>query len=168
MRHHKLPVAFTAVAIVFSGSHAQGAPAARPTPAMVEAQIREWIAAYDSNDVARVLKADPRADGFGWRAVGVRSSKTPESERAQTLRKFFGGMDYYHVIPGELHTEVDGNIGLAWGFFTEDFRQKGRNPEKLRVRFTTTLKYDNGEWRTLLYHRDIQNFDGRGNYIPVQ
>ena len=160
-------VAAAAIALVCAGD-AAAAPAQTLTRAMVEAQIREWIAAYDSNDVDRVLKADPHADGFGWRVIGVRSSKTPESERAGALRKFFGGMDYYHVLANELHADVDSDIGLAWGFFTEDFKQKGRAPEKLRVRFTSTLKYENGQWRTLLYHRDIQSFDGRGNYIPIQ
>src|SRR5579871_3662781 len=112
MKTAELYAALAIVVASFPLSGAHGASAPTLTSAMVEAQVREWIAAYDANDVERVLKADPHADGFGWRVVGDRSSKTPESERGETLRRFFAGMDYYHVLPNELHASVDGNVGL--------------------------------------------------------
>jgi hypothetical protein len=84
------------------------------------------------------------------------------------LKAFLARADYYRMHLDEVYSDVDGNIGLAWGFYTEDFKLKGRSPEKVRVRFTFTYKYDQGTWQTLLYHRDIQKFDDKGRYVPGQ
>jgi ketosteroid isomerase-like protein len=143
-----------------------GAKAQPLTREMVETHVKEAIAAYDSNDVERIVKADPAAIGFGYRVLGARPSDA--SIWSNGLKAFIAGADYYRIQLDEMHTDVDGNIGLAWGFFTEDFKLKDRSPEKVRVRFTYTYKYDQGTWRTLLYHRDIQKFDERGRYVSGQ
>jgi ketosteroid isomerase-like protein len=137
------------------------------TKSMVEAHIREWIDAFASNSPAQVVKLDPPANGFGYRALEARSASMSVATWLNTNKEFFGGMDYYRVRLDKVQTEVEGDIGLAWGFFTEDFKRKGRSPEKVRVRFTTTLRYDRGNWKTLLYHRDIQGFDEKGSYVPI-
>ena len=50
----------------------------------------------------------------------------------------------------------------------EDFQHEGRPPERLRVRFTDTLRGgEDGEWKSLLGHRDIQHFGEDGRYLPV-
>jgi hypothetical protein len=82
------------------------------------------------------------------------------------LKVFFAGFEYYRVTFNEVQTDVDGNIGLAWGFYAEEFKRKAQDLEKVRVRFTITFKYQKGRWRTLLYHRDIQQFDDQGRYLP--
>jgi hypothetical protein len=74
-------------------------------------------------------------------------------------------MDYYRVELNDLQTKVDGNIGLAWGFYTEHFKRKGHAPEEIRIRFTRALRFDQGNWQTLLHHADIQQFDEKGNYL---
>ena len=75
-------------------------------------------------------------------------------------------LDYDRRNLDEIDTAVDGDIGMAWGFYTESFKIKGKEPEFVHARFTWTLKkYEKG-WRTILYHRDAQHFDDKGNYIP--
>src|SRR5262249_27457560 len=132
-----------------------------------ESHVKETIAAYDSHDVERTVKADPAAIGFGYRELNARPADT-SAAYSNAIKAFFARKDYYRIRLDDIQTDVDGNIGLAWGFYTEDFEQKGRKPEKVRVRFTFTYKYDQGTWRTLLYHRDIQKFDDKGRYVPGQ
>ena len=141
------------------------ATAQTPTPAMLENHIKAWVAAYTAHDAEGVARLDPPANGFGFRDLPFRASSRPMATYVDGLRTFFAGMDYYRIELNEVHAEVDGNIGLAWGYLTEDFKEKGRNPEKVRARFTTTLKYVGKGWRTMLYHRDIQEFDGQGRYL---
>ena len=128
----------------------------------VQAYIKSWVAAYTSHDTNAIVRLDPPTPGFGFRDLQPRSADRPYLD---ALKTFFASKEYYRVELNELHADVDGNVGLAWGFFTEDFKDKDRAPEKVRVRFTTTLKYDSGKWRPLLFHRDIQQFDPQGRYF---
>lgn len=162
IRHAAIVTAFFVLLVGPSG----GAMAQSLTREMVESRIKEVVAAYDSNDVERIIKVDPGAIGFGFRALNARPANTVAWSNG--LKEFLTRADYYRMHLDEVHTDVDGNVGLAWGFYTEDFKLKGRSPEKVRVRFTFTYKYDQGTWRTLLYHRDIQKFDDDGRYVPSQ
>jgi ketosteroid isomerase-like protein len=147
---------------------ATGSAIAQPlSPSMVESHLREWIAAWASNDPAKIVKVDPPIDGFGVRTLQARSDDTPEGTYLTIIKSFFTGLDYYRVELNQVQTKVDGNIGLAWGFCTERFKRKGHRPEVLRIRFTRTVKYDHGRWQTLLHHGDIQRFDEKGNYLPA-
>lgn len=76
-------------------------------------------------------------------------------------------MEYWRVHLDELHTSVVGNIGLAWGIHTEEFKEAGQPPGRVRVRFTNTLRWNGQQWENLLYHRDAQVFaDGGGSSRP--
>jgi ketosteroid isomerase-like protein len=75
-------------------------------------------------------------------------------------------MEYFRITEVDFEVSADGDIGLAWGFFTEEFQPRGGDPERVRVRFTLTARRDLfGEWRQLLYHRDAQPFDSDGRYL---
>ena len=66
----------------------------------------------------------------------------------------------------ELNIRVEGDLGLVWGFFVEDFKVKDRKPECVKGRFSMTLRYyEDKSWRILMGHRDIQKFDEQGMYI---
>jgi ketosteroid isomerase-like protein len=158
-------VVFIAAAISVLSTSTETAFAQTLTRAMLESHLKAWIAAYDAHDAEAVARLDPPANGYGFRDLPYRSSERPLSTYIDGLKTFFGSMEYYRMELNELHADVDGNIGLAWGFFTEDFKEKGRPPEKVRVRFTTTVKYDGNSWRTLLYHRDVQEFDAQARYL---
>ena len=161
----KRSTALVAVALLGSAISADAGfatAASVPTPQTVEAWVRAWVAAWTAHDAAELLRLDPPAPGFGYRDLQPRSGDRPLGD---ALRTFFAGMDYYRIDLNEIHTAVDGETGLAGGFLTEDFKEKGRAPEKLRVRFTQTLKYKPNGWRTLLFHRDVQPFDQQGKYL---
>jgi ketosteroid isomerase-like protein len=146
-------------------SSSGSAVAQTPTRSMVEAHIKAFVAAWASNDPEVIVRVDPPANGFGFRDLQPRQAERPLPAYKDALKAFFATKDYYRVELNELHTEVNGDVGLAWGFWTEEFNDKGQDPEKVRVRFTMTLKYDSNSWRTLLFHRDIQKFDERGRYL---
>ncbi len=135
------------------------------TASDVEQAIRANFAAWNSGDIVRIAESDPQA-GFGYRTRAPRAGLSKE-DRLAGVRRFLASMEYFRIELDEIHTAVDGDVGLAWGFFTEDFQVRGRAPEKVRVRFTTTLRRDKAGWRNLLYHRDAQPFDEKGNYIPT-
>lgn len=141
------------------------------TPSDVDQQVRASLAAWNAGDLDRIVDTPGLSNndgiGFGWRTKDPRVGESREYQ-LETIRPFFATVEYYRITDEEIHTAVDGNVGLAWGFFTEEFHVRGRAPEKVRVRFTTVLKREAGTWRQLLFHRDAQPFDDKGNYIPAQ
>jgi len=152
---------FLAAIFVLVGLSQSGA-AQTPTASMVERHIQAIAAAYTAHDSQAIARLDPAAPGFGFRTSQPRRADRPYID---ALNAFFANQDYYRIEINELTAEVDGDTAVAWGFWTEDFKEKNRSPEKVRVRFTFTLKYDGNRWRTLLYHRDSQKFDDKGAYL---
>ena len=133
----------------------------------VENWQRADISAWSSKDATRIVELEgPGGVGFGYRTTAARTFGTRE-EYLASIQQFFAAMERYRITQEEIHTAVDGDIGLAWGFFTEDFQIRGRAPEKVRVRFTVAIKREAGGWRQLVFHRDVQPFDEKGAYIPV-
>ena len=66
----------------------------------------------------------------------------------------------------EFHTATYGDVVVAWGFFTEDFKHHGRDPEVVKVRFSSTMmRGDDGRLKMIPAHRDIQPFGADGRYI---
>jgi len=103
--------------------------------------------------------------GYGYRSIMPRA-EIPIDMHVQFTQMFFDMMERYEMTLDELHVKVDGNIGLAWGFHSEDFQVKNQAPEKVKVRFSMTLKQDEEHgWRVVMGHRDIQPFEN-GMYIP--
>lgn len=139
------------------------------TPSDVEQQVRASLSVWNTRDPKTIVETPGpggnRGFGFGYRTRAPRADSR-EDELA-VIRGFLASAEYYRATLDEIHTAVDKDIGLAWGFFTEEFHVRGRAPEKVRVRFTTVLKREAGTWRQLLFHRDAQPFDDKGNYIPA-
>jgi len=154
----------------------QGPPSlVLPTKEDVAEEMRRKFAVFDSGNVDAILQ-NAQGAGFGYRTAAVRSMPWAGVDardvaargvdvRRQAIKQFLDSMEYYHTKFEELYTSVEGDIGLAWGIFVEEFKVKGRPPEKARVRFTETLKKEDVRWRTLLFHRDIQPFDEHGRYL---
>ena len=155
-------VALTVLATAVLLLSGESSRAQAPTRSMVETHIRAIVAAYTAHDAETIVRLDPASPGFGFRTLPARPADRPYLD---ALKTFFANHDYYRIELNELHTEVDDDVAVAWGIWTEDFKDKGQSPEKVRVRFTYTLKYDGNRWRTLLYHRDAQKFDERGTYL---
>jgi hypothetical protein len=156
---------FALAAFLFALTSGQSLAAQEPRRESLEQHVRELYGAWASGDPAKVAAIDDTAPGFGYRQRSARSVRTP-SAYLESLKAFFGSLNYYRISIDELQTDVTGDVGLAWGVHTEEFQVKGRRAEKVRVRFTMTFRYEGQRWRTLLYHRDIQPFDKDGTYIP--
>ena len=128
--------------------------------------VRSWYSAWNSGDLKAVTKFDAHAVGFGWRSAPWRdASAIGEEAYLQAITQLLEGSEYGTLVLDELHASVEGDIGLAWGVHTEDFKLKGQSPEKAHVRFTMVLKKSRGNWGLLLFHRDIQSFDEKGRYL---
>jgi hypothetical protein len=82
------------------------------------------------------------------------------------LQSWLGQFEHYTITVEQVETAVDGDIGLAWGFYKEEFALRGREPEVICGRFSEVMRRDPSGWRTLLYQRDTQPFDSAGRYVP--
>lgn len=133
-----------------------------------EAEIRKSYAAWNRGDQASIVEsADGFTVGFGFRTLAPRGvDPPPRAAIERVVKAFFDSMEYYRVNIQELHTKAFGDVVVAWGFHTEDFRLRGKAPETVRVRFSSTLRKTPNGWQTLISHRDIQPFDKEGRYIP--
>ena len=127
--------------------------------------VRAWCTAWHTRDIQTIIAMEAQAGGFGFRALARRDHAVQgEGARVQVLERFFGQMDAYRLEPEDLQTAVTGEIGLAWGVYIEEFQEKGRPPERARVRFSKVLTKGARGWQVLLYHRDIQPFNEAGSY----
>jgi ketosteroid isomerase-like protein len=127
--------------------------------------VRDFYAVWKAGDMKAAARIDANAIGFGFRTAAWRDLSTRGGEAyLQMLEQFLDQMDYYRLDLEELHTSAEGDIGLAGGVHTEDFKVKGRPPERARVRFSLVLKKGAAGWQVLLFHRDIQPFDEEGRY----
>ena len=128
----------------------------------LEAYLRKQ---YDAFDKGRPEDIDAGwFIGYGYRNIAPRAA-LDQSMLLQFNKMFFDMMERYSITINELNMKIDGNIGLTWGFHSEDFQMKGQKPEKVKVRFSMTLKFENGKWEVIMGHRDIQSFDANGMYI---
>jgi hypothetical protein len=144
-------------------------PVALSAQAVTAASLEQWIrSGYEfswksgqpmPDQVLRVW----RQLGSGGAGYGFRTFQAREGPPDSVPR-----MEYWRVRLNELHTSVVGNIGLAWGVHTEEFKPKGQPPETVRVRFTDTLRWDGQRWEGLLYHRDAQLFGENGKYLKAR
>lgn len=122
--------------------------------------------AWDSMDSEVILKARQGSRGFGFRNIAWREYP-PETEgkMKQAIEQYFSNMEYFRHVNMDVNTWSEGDLGLAWGFFTEEFKHKGQSPEKVRVRFSSTYRREKGKWRLIMSHNDIQPFDEEGFYL---
>jgi len=128
--------------------------------------VRAWCAAFHTRDIQTIIAMEPRVVGFGFRELAHRDHAAlgEGGYWLQRLEGFFGRMDYYRLELEDLQTSVTGDIGFAWGVYIEEFQEKGRPPERARVRFSKVLTKGASGWQVLLYHRDIQPFNAEGRY----
>jgi ketosteroid isomerase-like protein len=99
--------------------------------------VRGWCTAWHTQDIQTIVAMEARAVGFGFRPLAWRDHiARSEDDYAQVLRRFFGQMDHYSLQPEDFQTSVTGEIGLAWGVYIEQWREKGHPPEQARVRFS--------------------------------
>jgi len=141
----------------------------QPTPSL-EQWIRSgfefsWESGQPMRDEVRQVwsQLGRGGAGYGFRTFQARGA-TAQPNLNQTPQAILASMEYWRVTLDELHTSIDGDIGLAWGVYIEEFKARGQQPDTVRVRFTNTLRWDGQSWQNLLYHRDAQAFGENGKY----
>ena len=136
------------------------------TASEVEQQVRASLAAWNTGDLDKIVDtpgiSNNHGIGFGWRSRGARVGESREYQ-LETIRPFFATVEYYRIVDEEIHATVDGDVGFAWGFFTEEIQMPGEALQRVSVRFTTVFKKDDGRLRQVFFHRDAQSFDDQGS-----
>ena len=115
-------------------------------------------AAWEARDVDTMIAMNDGA-GFGWRARDARTRLVDSPERRKALETALATYEYARVVDVDVQVQVDGDTAILWGFFTEEFQHKDREPETVRVRFTRVARKRDGEWTYAWGHRDAQPFD---------
>lgn len=127
--------------------------------------VRQWIHASNQRDIEYICATDAKGFGYGYRTRDARDIQaTDPDEYRQFMRGFYERHSSIRTTIEKLETAVDGDVGLAWGVYVEEFQIAGRPPERARVRFSQAMRRDEAGWRFLLFHRDIQPFDESGRY----
>ncbi|GAB4325324.1 MAG: hypothetical protein Kow0010_07710 [Dehalococcoidia bacterium] len=126
---------------------------------------RDWADAFNSRDLDRLWGMECDAVGFGYRSRDARPMARLGREGHRAANEgFFHAVDHYRLEFDTLETDVAGDLGFAWGWYTEEFQHKGQPPERARVRFSQVMQKEGAGWKVLLFHRDIQPFGDDGRY----
>ena len=139
----------------------------------LEKDVRLAFEAWNANDVEKIVSTESLigGTGFGYRTRAVRLASQADSDpaaAAASIKGFFAVFDYFRVELDEVQTAVDGDVGIAWGYYTEEFQPKGGDRQVVRARFSGTWRREGDRWRQLLYHRDAAPFDDKGRHIPTK
>ena len=121
LRLHTALLCFVAVALC------QETCAQAPTRESLEQHVRSWFAAWDSGDPMRIAIWETPAPGFGYRIRSPRKALAAPAHLEQ-LKAFFASVAYFRITPDEVHTELDGDIGLVWAFSQRNFRSMAERP----------------------------------------
>lgn len=125
---------------------------------------REWFGAYADRDYRKAAAIESRA--FGWaRDSGAPRDITVIGEAAylEAVERTMGALESYRPVVEELHTAVEGEVGMAWGVLVEEYKEHGREPWTRRSRFSHVMVREDAGWRMLLFHRDVQPFAAGGD-----
>jgi hypothetical protein len=135
------------------------------TPDDVEAATWLWLSSFERGDLDGLAAIEAGAAGFGYRTANARRFDVPgafevyRSPRAAEA----GRRPLADRAVGARHRGAR-EIGFAWGKYLEVFEHRGGPPERATVRFLHTLAKTAGDWRMLVFHRDVQRFAAGGRY----
>jgi hypothetical protein len=88
--------------------------------------VRAWCTAFHTRDRQTIAAMEAQAGGFGYWPFAQRDhAAIGEEGSIQAIERFFGQMDFYRLELEDLQTSVTGDIGLAWGVYIEEFKEKG-------------------------------------------
>jgi CO/xanthine dehydrogenase Mo-binding subunit len=93
-----------------------------PTRTSLEQHVRDVYAAWASKDPVKVAALDTSAPGFGYRTQAARPAFTSNAAYIAFLNSFFASLKYYSLVIDELYLDVNGDVGLVWGFTLRNTR----------------------------------------------
>ena len=121
---------------------------------------------WDLKDVDGIVQAIQGSCGFGIRGRDWRDfSYHTEENLRQLAEPFLVKMEYLRHVDIDLNTWSENDIGIAWGFYTEEFKHVGEPQDKVRIRFTSTYRRDGDNWSLVMSHKDMQPFNEDGTYV---
>ena len=136
------------------------------TPKDVERRIRHEWEVWNSGDPDAIAANYSAPWGFGFRTREPRVPLPTKEAYRHSVEQWQNTLDYYRIELDELHTTADGDVGIAWGYYHEEFQPKGGTPQVHHGRFSEVFKKDANGWRSLFYHREATPFDKNGRYVP--
>jgi ketosteroid isomerase-like protein len=136
------------------------------------AETRSGFEAWSAWDIDQIIARSSGAGaglGFGFRTRDMRAVDSVDAQRVG-LEAWFGTLERYTIEDIDVNCIVNGDIATVWGFYTEDFKHRGEDPEHVRVRYSMVRHQRDGDWQVVWNHRDIQEFTDDGFYIkkPIQ
>ena len=137
------------------------------TRSEVENYVERWYEAYGNGDVDLIARERLGLEpGFGFRTLAPRNWPEDEAAARKATEDFLGWLQDYRGWVEDYSVELHGNVASVWGTHCEEFGIEDQPKKLYRVRFTMTLLKDStGAIRTILGHRDIQDFDETGVYL---
>jgi len=136
------------------------------TPQEVAQRTRAVFEVWNTLDPDKIVDLYTGGHGFGYRTRPPRPPHGNKDDYRAGLMHWLESIESYSIVIDELHTAAEGNVGIAWGYYREEFRTTGGAPEVMRGRFSEVMKRDENGWQTLFYHRDMTPFDDRELYVP--
>lgn len=127
--------------------------------ALLERSRQPWI----DGDVDAIIDGSIGA-GFGYRSRTARRPWAEQDGGRDRLVAWYESLEYIRMTPGDTEVVVDGDVAIVYGFFTEEFRHRGGEPQTVEVRFSNTAVRRDGEWVFVWAHRDATPFDDAGRF----
>ena len=122
--------------------------------------------AWDDMDIDGIVETIRDSQGFGIRGRDWRYTSYHSEEHMRTaFPAWLNKMEYLIHTDYGLNTWSDGEIGIAWGFYTEEFKHVGEAPETVRIKFTSTYKRVDDSWKLIMSHKDMQDFNPDGSFV---
>jgi ketosteroid isomerase-like protein len=120
------------------------------------AVVKEHFNAWNERDWDTYFRNGEDAIGFGrWSAVP--RNKFPKTAKIFASKYFLNLMEISEYVMEEEHIlYVMGNTGIVLGNIVEKAKPKNGELKEWDVRYTFTFVRSEGEWKRILYHRDVQ------------
>ena len=113
---------------------------------------RRLLEAWINHDIDTIYDIQKDSIGFGYRTPGIRLSPKPEWK--QQVSQWFSSMKESTGTIDQGNAKIVGDTGFVWGWFTERIVEHDDTERYVKVRYSTTWRHENGEWKYLFYHRD--------------
>ena len=112
-------------------------------------------------DLDAEAMAEIEAEAYGFSSSGRMKprdhSKMNKESRKAGLKRYRAKFETYKSITTYDIIKVVGNTGIACGSFTDKMKPIGGELEIIQGRQSVTYLKKDGQWKMVLYHRDIQN-----------
>jgi ketosteroid isomerase-like protein len=118
--------------------------------------VKEHFNAWNERDWDTYLKNGEDAIGFGRWSAPPRD-KYPKAAKIFASKYFLNLMEISeYVMEEEPIVYVVGDTGIVLGKIVEKAQPKNGELKSYDVRYSFTFVRSEGEWKRILYHRDVQ------------